>query len=144
LGAHIEAAGEVDQQYDRERGATGDDRAEGGQASRAAAPQDQDQSQGDDDRADRDQYVCMRVAGGLQVDGRRRRRLDSIEEFDLFPDLHPVVIHELGDDEEGARRGDGQADRPPRGQHRGDRRRRPGRAQAERSQRGLDQRQRQE
>jgi hypothetical protein len=58
------------------------------------------------------------VAGGLQVDGRGRCRLDSAGEVDLFADLHPVIVDELGDDEKRTARREYQADRPPRRQHR--------------------------
>ena len=56
-GADVEATGEVDEQYDRQRGGTGDDRAEGGQAADATAAGDHDQSEDEDDRPDRHQHI---------------------------------------------------------------------------------------
>ena len=55
--------------------------------------------------------VCRSTVGGFATFGRGRRNRAAA-------DLHPVVVEELGDDEERARRGDHQADRPPRRQHR--------------------------
>ena len=110
--------GEVDQQYDRGRRGTGDDRAERRHPRRTPASPYKDQPERHRDRTHRHQHVGVRVAGGLQVDGRGRCRLDSTGEVDLFADLHPVVVDELGDDEKRAARRQHQADRPTRRQHR--------------------------
>jgi hypothetical protein len=133
--------GEVDQQYDRDRGAAGQDRAERRPPRVAPAPPYDDQPEHHRDRAHRHQHIGVRVAGGLQVDGRGWRRLDPAGEVDLFADLYPVVVDELGDDEERAARRQHQADRPPRRQHRRAGARRPRRAGPERPQRRFGQRQ---
>jgi hypothetical protein len=114
-GLHPDLAGrgEVDQQHQRQ---AGQPEAEDHPAEPSPSPvAEHHQRQRGGNRRHRQQQVEVRCAGGLNVDGGRRRRRQA--RVAGLPQLDPVVVDELRGGQAGGRPHDCQADPALGGQH---------------------------